>query len=128
MFKALFSMFLENFYRLCVLICIDSSRQEHLIKIPMISKETRQTISYWISIENTFKFSKLSFSVKVPPLLKFLEHFVYLKEQLDNISYRLGLLHVRSKLSSLKATVTHQKCSIISCVENKNILPRLHVN
>ena len=39
-------------------------------------------------------------------------NFVNMKEQLDNMSYRLSLL--RLQLSNLKATVTHQKCMIIS--------------
>ena len=38
--------------------------------------------------------------------------FVNMKEQFDNMSYRLSLL--RLQLSGLKATVTHQKCRIIS--------------
>ena len=38
--------------------------------------------------------------------------FVNLKEQFDNMSYRLSLL--RLQLSHFKATVTHQKCTIIS--------------
>ena len=36
----------------------------------MISKETWQTISYGISIENTIKFTKSGFSVKDPLLIK----------------------------------------------------------
>ena len=38
--------------------------------------------------------------------------FVNLKEQFDNMSYRLSLLSLQ--LSNLNATVTYQKCMIIS--------------
>ena len=82
----------------------------------MISKETWQTISYGISIENTVKFTKSGFSVKAPFLcklrLRLSVTFVNLKEQFDNMSYRLNLL--RLQLSNRKATVTHQKCTVIS--------------
>ena len=41
-------------------------RQELLIKIPMISKEMLQKISYGIFVECTVKFTKSGFSVKAP--------------------------------------------------------------
>ena len=92
-------------------ICLD-----HLIKIHMISKETWQIISYGISIESTVNFTKSGFSVKAPLLFKlhirWSGTFVNLKEQFDNMSYRLSLL--RLQLSNLKATVAHQKYTIIS--------------
>ena len=43
---------------------------------------------------------------------KMIWNFVNLKEQFDNMSYRLSLL--RLQLSNIKAIVTHQKCMIIS--------------
>ena len=82
----------------------------------MISKETWQTISYGISTESTVKFTKSGFSVKATLFFKshitWFGSFVNLKEQFDNMSYRLSLL--RLQLSNLKATVKHQKCMIIS--------------
>ena len=90
--------------------------QEHLINIPMISNETGQTISYVMSIESTVKFTKSGFSVKVPLLFKLHIRcsgtFVNLKEQFDDMPYRLSLL--RLQLSNLKAKVTNQKGIIIS--------------
>ena len=116
MLKALSPITFEKFYQWFVWTATESAWQEHLIKISMISKETWQTISYGISIESTAKFTKSGFSVKA--LLFFKLHirlsgtFVNLKEQFDNMSYRLSLL--RLQLSNLIATVTHQKCTIIS--------------
>ena len=73
-------------------------------------------MSYGISIESTVKFTKSGFSMKAPFLFKIHIRrsgtFVNLKEQFDNMSYRLSL--VRLQLSNLKATVTNQKCMIIS--------------
>ena len=101
------------------MICLDYTEsvwQEHLIKIPMSSKEIWQTISYGISIESTVKFTKSGFSVKAPLCFKlhirWLGTFVNLKEHFDNMSYRLSLL--RLQLSKLKATVTHQNRTFIS--------------
>ena len=96
----------------------------------MISKETWQTISYGISIESTVKFTKSGFSVKAPLLFKLhirlYDTFVNLKGQFDNRCYRLSLL--RLQLYNLRATITHQKCTIISnfdfdplCVENRTL-------
>ena len=45
-------------------------------------------------------------------LIRWSGTFVNLKEQFDNMSYRLSLLRFQS--SNLKATVTHQKCTIVS--------------
>ena len=42
----------------------ESAWQEHLIKIPMISKEAWNTISYGISIESTVKFTKIGLLCK----------------------------------------------------------------
>ena len=81
----------------------------------MISKETWQTISYGVSIESSVKFTKSVFSVKAPLLFKlhirWSGTFVNLKEQFDNMSYRLNLL--RLQLSNHKATVTHHKVSFL---------------
>ena len=110
MLKALSPITFEHFYQWFVWTSTESARQEHLIKHPMISKGTWQTISYEISIERTVKFTKSGFSVKATLLFKlhirWSGTFVNLKEQFDNMSYRLSLL--RLQLSSLKATVTHQ--------------------
>ena len=115
MLKALSLITFEQFYRWFVWTSTKSVWQEHLIKIPMTSKETWQTISYGISIESTVKFSKSGFSLKTPLFfklhLRWSGTFVNLKEQFDNMSYRLSLL--RLQLSNLKATVTQQKCTII---------------
>ena len=66
--------------------------------------------------ESTVKFTKSDFPVKTPLLFKlhirWSGSIVNLKEQFDNTSYRLTLLIFQ--LSNLKATVTHQKCTIIS--------------
>ena len=56
--------------------------QEQLILIPMISKETYQTIPYGISIESTVKFTKSGFSVKAPLLFKFKELLLNWKNNL----------------------------------------------
>ena len=116
MLKALSPITFEFFYRCFVWTAPESAWKEHLIKIPMISKETWQTICYGISIERTVKFTKSGFSVKAPLLFKLHIRwsgiFVNLKEQFDNMSYILSLLKLQ--LSNLNATVTHQKCTIIS--------------
>ena len=115
MLKALSAITFEKFYRWFVWTSTESACQEHLTKIPMISNETWQTICYGISIKNTVNVTKSDFSVKA--LFIFKLHirwsgtFVNLIEQFDNMSYRLNLL--RLQLSNLKATVTHQKCTII---------------
>ena len=78
-------MIILNLYRECVTRAAD--------KIPMISKETWQTISHGISVDSTVKFTKSGFSVKAPLLfklrLRWSGTFVNLKEQFDNMSYRL---------------------------------------
>ena len=116
MLKALSPITFEIFYRWFVWTSTESAWQEHLIKIPMISKEIWQTISYGISIESTVKFTNPGFSVKAPLLFKLHVRwsgtFVNLKEQFDNLSCRLSLS--RLQLSNLKATVTYQQCTIVS--------------
>ena len=81
----------------------------------MTSKETWQAISYGISIESTVKFTKSGFSIKAPLVFKLHIRsgtFVNLKEQFDNMFYRLSLL--RLQLSNLNTTATHRKYTIIS--------------
>ena len=116
MLKALSPITFKKLYRSFVCTSTESAWQEHLKKNPMISKETWQTISYGIFIESTVKFTESGFSAKASLLFKlhirWSETFVNLKEQFDNMSYRFSLL--RLQLSNLKATVTHQSCTIIS--------------
>ena len=116
MLKALSPITFENFYLRFVWISTETARQKHLIKISMISKETWQTVYYGISIESTVKLTKPGFSVKATLLFKlhirWSGTFVNLKEQFDDMSYRLSLL--RLQLSNLNTTVTQQKWTIIS--------------
>ena len=76
------------------------------------------TLYHWATAlpSSTIKFTKSGFSVKIPLILKlhirWSRTFVKLKEQFNNMPYRLSLL--RLQLSSLKATVTHQKWTITS--------------
>ena len=83
--------------------------KNNMIKIPMISKETWQTISYGISIESTVKFTKSSFSVKVPLLFK-----LHIRWSGTLLTWKNISTTCLSELANLKATVTHQKCTIIS--------------
>ena len=117
--KALSSIPFEKFCRWFVWTSTESAWQEHLIKIPIISKETWQTISYGISVESTVKFTKPGFSVTAPHPFK-----LHIKDDLERLltwknnsttCYRLSLLSLL--LSNLRATVTYQKCTIISNFE-----------
>ena len=105
-----------NVFRGFVWTSTESVWQEHVIKIPMISKETWQTISYGSSTESTVKFTTSGFSIKAPLFFKSRIRrsgtCVNLKDQFDHMSYKLNLLRVQ--LSNLKATVTHHKCTVIS--------------
>ena len=53
-------------------------------KIPMISKEKRQTISYGISIEITRKFDKSDNSIKNPRIFKLAHYILLTSKQSSN--------------------------------------------
>ena len=119
MLKVLSPITFEIFYRCFVRTSTESVWQEHPIKRPMLSKESWQTNSYGISNgisnESTVKLTRSDFSVKDPLLFKLHMRwywtFVDLKEQFDDTSYGRCLL--RLQLANLRATVTHQKRTII---------------
>ena len=123
MLKVLSPITFEIFYLWFVWTSTESAWQEHPIKSPMLSKETWQTNSYGISNESTVKLTRSDFSVKEPLLFKlhmrWYGTFVDLKEQFDDTSYGRCLL--RLQLSNLRATVTHQKRTII--YQNQNFVP-----
>ena len=95
-------------------ICLDLYRERVTRTADKNSHDFKRN-SYG-TIESTVKFTKLGFSVEAPLLFKLHIRrsgtFVNLKEQFDNMSYRLSLS--RLQLSNLKATVAHQKYTIIS--------------
>ena len=107
MLKALSPDNFWKLYRRLVWTSTMSAWREHLMKIPMISTEHGKQYLMGFSIESTVKFTKSGVSVKVPLFFKlhirWSGTFVNLKEQFDNMSYRLSLL--RLQLSNLKPKV-----------------------